>query len=43
MNDIEWVILSYYVIYYEKFIKGMQWAEKVALMCTLHNEEQEQL
>ncbi len=31
MNDLEWGMLSYYVIYYEKFLKVMQWTEKVAL------------
>ncbi len=31
MNDVEWPMLSYYVIYYEKFRKVMQWTEKVAL------------
>ncbi len=31
MNDLEWPMLSYYVIYYEKFIKFMQRTEKEAL------------
>ncbi len=31
MNDLEWSMLSYYVIYYEKFRKVMQRTEKVAL------------
>ncbi len=31
MNDLEWPMFSYYVIYYEKFRKVMQWTEKVAL------------
>ncbi len=32
MNDLEWPMLSYYVIWYEKFKKKvMQWTEKVAL------------
>ncbi len=31
MNDLGWPILSYYVIYYEKFRKIMQWTEKEAL------------
>ncbi len=30
-NDLEWPMLSYYVIYYEKFRKVMQWTENVAL------------
>ncbi len=32
MNDLEWPMLSYYVVYYEKFIKAMQQTEKVALI-----------
>ncbi len=32
MNDLEWPVLSYYVIYYEKFKKVMQQTEKVALI-----------
>ncbi len=28
MNYLEWPMLSYYVIYYEKFRKIMQWTEK---------------
>ncbi len=28
MNDLEWPMLSYYVIYYEKFKKVMQRTEK---------------
>ncbi len=35
MNDLEWQILSYYVIYYEKFRKVMQQTEKVALIYVL--------
>ncbi len=35
MNDLEWPMLSCYVIYYEKFIKIMQWTEKEALTCIL--------
>ncbi len=31
MNDLEWPMLSYYVIYYEKFRNVMQRTEKVAL------------
>ncbi len=31
MNDLEWPMLSYYVIYYEKFGKVMQRTEKEAL------------
>ncbi len=31
MNDLEWPMLSYYVIYYEKFRKVMKQTEKVAL------------
>ncbi len=31
MNDLEWPMLSYYVIYYERFRKDMQRTEKVAL------------
>ncbi len=31
MNDIEWTMLSYYGIYYEKFKNVMQQTEKVAL------------
>ncbi len=31
MNDLEWPMLSFYVIYYEKFRKVMHWTEKVAL------------
>ncbi len=30
MNDLEWPMLSYYVIYYEKFKKVKQQTEKVA-------------
>ncbi len=33
MNDFEWQMLSYYVIWYEKFTKVMQPTEKVALIC----------
>ncbi len=32
MNDLEWPMLSYYVIYYETFRKVMQWTEKETLM-----------
>ncbi len=32
MNDLEWPMLSYYVIYFERFRKVMQQTEKVALM-----------
>ncbi len=31
MNDLEWPMLSYYVIYYEKFRKVMLRTEKEAL------------
>ncbi len=31
VNDLEWPMLSYYVIYYERFRKVMQQTEKVAL------------
>ncbi len=31
MNDLEWPMLSYYVIYYKKFRKVMKRIEKVAL------------
>ncbi len=31
INDLEWPMLSYYVIYYEKFRKVMQRTEKEAL------------
>ncbi len=31
MNDLEWSMFSYYVIYYEKFTKIMQRTEKLAL------------
>ncbi len=31
MNVLKWPMLSYYVIYYEKFKKVMQWTEKEAL------------
>ncbi len=30
-NDLEWPMLSYYVIYYEKFINVMQWSEMEGL------------
>ncbi len=33
MNDLECPMLSYYVIYYEMFRKGIQQTEKEALMC----------
>ncbi len=32
MNDLKWPMLSYYVIYYEKFGNVMQQTEKVALI-----------
>ncbi len=32
VNDLERPMLSYYVIYYEKFKKVMQWTEKEALI-----------
>ncbi len=32
VNDLEWPMLSYYVIYYEKFRKSMMQTEKVALI-----------
>ncbi len=35
MNDLEWPMLSYYVIYYEKFKKVIQRIEKEALITTL--------
>ncbi len=35
MNDLEWPMLSYYMIYYEKFRKVMQQTEKEALTDTL--------
>ncbi len=31
LNDLEWPMLSYYVIYYEMFRKVVQWTEKEAL------------
>ncbi len=31
MNDLEQPMLSYYVIYFEKFRKVMQWTEKEVL------------
>ncbi len=31
MNDLEWPMLSYYVVYYEKFRKVMQRIEKEVL------------
>ncbi len=34
MNDLEWPMLSYYVIYYEKFRKVMKRTEKEALRFT---------
>ncbi len=33
MNDLEQQMLSYYVIYFEKFRKVMQLSEKEALIC----------
>ncbi len=33
MNDLEWPMLLYYVIYYEKFRKIIQGTEKEALKC----------
>ncbi len=35
MNGLEWPMLSYYVIYYEKFKKVMQWTQKVALIMVM--------
>ncbi len=35
MNDVEWSILSYYVICYEKFKKDIERTEKVALKHSL--------
>ncbi len=35
MNDLEWPMFSYYVIYYEKFKKVMQRTEKEALNMTV--------
>ncbi len=35
MNNLEWAMLSYYVIYYDKFRKIMQWTEKEALNLSL--------
>ncbi len=32
MNDVERLMLSYYMIYYEKFRKAMQLTEKEALI-----------
>ncbi len=32
MNNLEWPMLSYYVIYYEKFKNIMQRTEKETLM-----------
>ncbi len=48
MNDLEWSMLSYYVIYYEKFKKVMQRTKKEALKinyvkhkhCLLDSEKQ---
>ncbi len=37
MNYLEWPMLSYYVSYYEKFRKVMQWTEKEALMLDAWN------
>ncbi len=31
MNELEWQMLSYYVIYYDKFRNVMKWADKLAL------------
>ncbi len=36
MNDLEWSMLSYYVIEFEKFRNVMQQTEKVAL---IHNSK----
>ncbi len=35
MNDVEWPMGSYYVIYYEKLRKIMQWTEKEVLSVPL--------
>ncbi len=32
MNGVDWPMLSYYVIYYEKLKKNMQQTDKVALI-----------
>ncbi len=32
MNYLEWPMISYYVILYEKFRRVMHWTEKVALI-----------
>ncbi len=37
MNDLEWPMLSYYVIYYEKLRKVMHRTDKVAL--TIYDEQ----
>ncbi len=46
MNDLEWPMLSYYVIYYEKFKNGIQqkegcfkWAEQTGLMILQDSED----
>ncbi len=36
MTDLEWPMLLYYVIYYEKFIKVTQRTEKEALIFTIN-------
>ncbi len=38
MNDLEWPMISYYMIYYEKFNKIMQWIEKAALSIVLGSD-----
>ncbi len=37
MNDLEWAMLSYCIIYYEKFRKIMQRTKTVALIIMLVN------
>ncbi len=32
MNDLEWPMFSYHVIYYRKFKNVMQWTQKQALI-----------
>ncbi len=44
MNNVEWPMLSYFVIYYEKFKNVIQWTGKLALIsaiyffCPLYND-----
>ncbi len=38
INDLEWPMLSYYVIYYEKFRKVTKRTEKVALTIKLSHK-----